>query len=279
MNYLIGKKKRTNNDFFLILSEEIEIYDLQSIDLINNWIDYDNNYNLEEDEWFGIQYFSTTNYSIPILTQDFNTAEFPQIRYTQYNEVKFFCAVQQDEEFYCFQKFTISNILKKRWISLSGEPELEVNKPILVIKAIPDAIYKKSNDTLYFRDIADAKAFFPKIIELYREATDEEIDTFLNNDFILLGDNYNTERVGTANRKRIAMAMQTLSRFSDEERGQIHSYIREYCPNLGYSEDDMSFKIENENDLKVLIFGIEQRYYTTIIGSERRLANSVLTLE
>ncbi len=36
MNYLIGKKKRTNNDFFLILSEEIEIYDLQSIDLINN---------------------------------------------------------------------------------------------------------------------------------------------------------------------------------------------------------------------------------------------------
>ena len=46
-----------------------------------------------------------------------------------------------------------------------------------------------------------------------------------------------------------------------------------------YSEDDMSFKIENENDLKVLIFGIEQRYYTTRIGSERRLANSVLTLE
>ena len=61
MNYLIGKKKRTINDFFLILSEEREIYDLQSIDLINNRIDYDNNYNLEEDEWFGIQYFSTTN--------------------------------------------------------------------------------------------------------------------------------------------------------------------------------------------------------------------------
>ena len=75
------------------------------------------------------------------------------------------------------------------------------------------------------------------------------------------------------------MAMQTLSKFSAEERSQIHSYIREYCPNLGYSEDDMSFKIENENDLKVLIFGIEQRYYTTRIGSERRLANSVLTLE
>ena len=39
-----------------------------------------------------------------------------------------------------------------------------------------------------------------------------------------------------------------------------------------------SFEVGSENELKMLLYGIEQRFYTTPVGGEKRLANSVITL-
>lgn len=272
MNYLIAKKKRTNNTFFLMLSQEDKIYELP-IDL-TNIKDYSTNYKLEGDEWFGIPSFSESNYCISLLTQDFNSAEHHQIGRNQYNLVKFFCAYQ-DEDDYCFQRFVFSNIINKKWISLSGEPEIKINQPILIIKSIPDAVYRKSTDTLYFKNLSDIKTIFPEIIELYREATDEETENFLNSEFITLSNGFNKIKVNSANRKRIAMAIETLSSLEEAQKAQIHNYIKEYCPDLEFSEDNSQFTIANEDHLKNLIFGIEQRFYTTLVGNERRLANSI----
>ena len=36
--------------------------------------------------------------------------------------------------------------------------------------------------------------------------------------------------------------------------------------------------IGSEENLKQLMYGIEQRYYTTPIGNEKRLANSITTI-
>ena len=59
---------------------------------------------------------------------------------------------------------------------------------------------------------------------------------------------------------------------------QIHNYIKGYCPELHFSEEENTFSVGSEEHLKNLIFGIEQRFYTTIVGSERRLANSISKL-
>jgi len=276
MNYLIAKKKQTGNTFFLILSQEGQIYDLPD-DLFNIKV-YNTNYKLEDDEWFGIQAFTGTAYSIPILAQNFNSAEHHQIRNSEYDLVKFFISVQ-DEDVYCFQKFVKSNIIKMKWISLNGEPRIITNQPILIINSTPDAIYKKSTDTLYFKNLVDAKAFFPKLIELYKEATDEETEDFLNSEFISLRNDFSKSKVNTSNRKRIAMAMETIKELEEEEKVQINFYIREYCPELEFSEENGQFSISNEEHLKKLIFGIEQRFYTTRVGNERRLANSISKLE
>lgn len=276
MNYLIAKKKRTNNTYYLVLSQEDRIYELPN-DLLNIKA-YDTNYKLEDDEWFGIQDFSNSNYSIPFLTQDFNSAEHHQIINNQYNTVKFFCSYQ-DEDDYCFQKFIFSNIISRKWISLSGEPEIKVNEPILILKPIPEAVYRKSTNTLYFKNLSDIKSIFPEIIELYKEATDEETENFLNSEFINLNDGFDKTNVNTANRKRISMAIETLAKLEEEHKVQIHNYIKDYCPELEFSEEDNTFSIGNEEHLKNLIFGIEQRFYTTIVGNERRLANSISKLE
>lgn len=276
MNYLIAKKKRTNNTYYLVLSQEDRIYELPN-DLLNIKA-YDTNYKLEDDEWFGIQDFSNSNYSIPFLTQDFNSAEHHQIINNQYNTVKFFCSYQ-DEDDYCFQKFIFSNIILRKWISLSGEPEIKVNEPILILRSIPEAVYRKSTNTLYFKNLSDIKSIFPEIIELYKEATDEETESFLNSEFINLNDGFDKTNVNTANRKRISMAIETLAKLEEEHKVQIHNYIKDYCPELEFSEEDNTFSIGNEEHLKNLIFGIEQRFYTTIVGNERRLANSISKLE
>jgi hypothetical protein len=276
MNYLIAKKKRTNNTYYLVLSQDELIYETPN-DLLNNK-DFDTNYKLEDDEWFGIQNFRDTNYCIPLLTQDFNSAELHQIGNNEYKKVKYFCSYQ-DEDDYCFQKFVYSNIISKKWISLSGEPVIKVNEPILVLKSIPDAIYRKSTDTLYFKNLSNIKSIFPEIIDLYKEATDEETESFLNSNFINLNEGFDKTRVNTANRKRISMALETLAKLEDEHKTQIHHYIKGYCPELDFSEEDNTFSIASEEHLKNLIFGIEQRFYTTIVGSERRLANSISKLE
>lgn len=74
------------------------------------------------------------------------------------------------------------------------------------------------------------------------------------------------------------MALETLSKFDTKEKKQIFKYISKYCNNLEVDEKNKSFSIGSEEELKELIYGIEQRYYTTEIGNEKRLANSIIKI-
>lgn len=274
MNYLLAKKKGTDNTFFHILSQENHIYELPNLDFPQN---YGVDCILEDEEWFGIPNFTETEFStIELLEQEFNSAEHHQITSRDYINVKYFCAYQDENDF-CFQRFTYGNIIERKWYSI-GDPVIKENEPIIIIKNTPDVIYRKSTNTLYFRNLVHAKNIFPKLEILYKEATDEETEAFLNSEFIALSNDFNKDKVKSLNRRRIAMVMDTLSRLNDDDKNYIHNYIREYCPDLEFSEENNQFNIGNEKHLKQLLFGIEQRYYTTQIGGERRLANSIIRL-
>lgn len=99
---------------------------------------------------------------------------------------------------------------------------------------------------------------------------------FLNESFISLQEGFSSSDVKTANRKRIALAMDILSKFETREKESVFSYILEYYPESLTA--DGRFSIGSESDLKVLLYGIEQRYYTTPVGQEKRLANSVVKI-
>lgn len=272
MNYLLAKKKKTNNTYYLVLTEETPIFKIP-LDL-KNPKNFDNNYKLEDDEWFGIKDFSQSNYSIQLVQQVFNSAEHHQIKNNEFKNIRFFCSVQE-EEHYCFQRFSYSTVINKKWFNLTGEPILKTEQPIIIIKDIPDAIYVKSENTLYFKKLIDIKPIFPNVFELYKEATDTETKKFLDNNFIQLSNNFNKDDVKSANRKRIAMAQETLSKLKPKEKIQIHNYIKDYCPELNFDDQNNTFEVSSEETLKLLIFGIEQRFYTTIVGKEKRVANSI----
>lgn len=182
-----------------------------------------------------------------------------------------------DDRFIFFQNVSKTKLVSQKKIMHLGEDfTFKTDCAEIVIKDLPDAIYDKNTDSLYFRRLESITSIFRGIDMLYREATQEETDSFLANDFITLKNDYSSSKVKTANRKRIALAAKTLSELNESDRKNIFKYIGDYCPNLKVSES--AFEVGSENELKMLLYGIEQRFYTTPVGREKRLANSVITL-
>ena len=274
MNHLLAKKTGRNGEYVKMISDE-DIFNLP--DDLDNPHEYDTDYKLEDDEWFGIENFSETDFCIDLLIEDFNSAEYNQIVLADYNRLKYLCSYQ-DDQYYYFQKLSRSQTIRRKWFTISNEPEIQNDNPIIILKELPDAIYDSEEDILYFKKLTSITTIFPRIGNLYREATQEDTEQFLENEFINLTDEYDASKVKKANRKRIAMAMDTFNAFNQQQRESIYDYIKEYCNELEFSDDDRNFNIGSEENLKQLMYGIEQRYYTTPIGNEKRLANSITAI-
>lgn len=230
----------------------------------------------EENEWYMITSFSKTKFCIEFLKEDFSSVNYEKLSRSEVDSIDYLCSIQ-DDIFY-FQNISKANLRPHKIVHIGDDFIYEENSKNININIIADAIYLKQDDTLYFQSLSKLTKIFKGIEELYREATDEETTEFLNSSFINLTSGYSTLEVKTANRKRITMALETLKKFNSKEKKQIVKYISKYCKNLRTNEDKNTFDIGSERELKELIYGIEQRYYTTEIGNEKRLANSVIKL-
>ena len=239
MNHLLARTKGRNADFFKVISNE-EIFDLP--DDLDNPIEYDSDYKLEDDEWFAIESFSGKEYYIDFLNRIFVSTEYDQIARANYGNISYLCAYQSG--IYYFQKVGTRQFISKKLLSLNSLTITE-NEPIIVINDYADAIYNKAEDILYFKNLLSISTIFRGIDVLYKKATQEDTEQFLEEDFIKLGDNYTAENVKKANRKRIAMAMETISHFNQQEKSTIFTYIRGYCEYLEFDENDSNFTIEN----------------------------------
>ena len=110
--------------------------------------------------------------------------------------------------------------------------------------------------------------------QLYKVATEDETQAFLNSEFLDVNNGFHTSNVTVPNRKRIALVNETLSRFTDDEKQAIYDYTNQYGR---VTYENGKFKIETDDDLKFVLWGIEQRFYTTPIGAEKRIANSIMS--
>ena len=73
--------------------------------------------------------------------------------------------------------------------------------------------------------------------------------------------------------------MDTLSKMSAAERDSVFAYIGGYSEGtLVFESENGVFTVANDDELKTLVYGIEQRFYTTLVGSEKRLANSIVKI-
>lgn len=244
---------------------------------LGNCVQYAPDHNLDEDSWFKVEHFSQQPFFIELLKGNFDSKDFDDLKKDQFSKIAYILAIQ-DDDFY-FQKVTSSLFIKKKIIGFGETAEIEKSVNRLIINEQPDAIYFKGDDTLVFRNLATISGIFKGIDSLYREATKQETETFLQSKFIELKNNYDASKTSMPNRKRIALAMDPLAKMSAQDKVDILSYIGDYSDQkLKFDQTTKKFEISTDDELKLLLYGIEQRFYTTLFGKEKRLANSIQPL-
>lgn len=244
----------------------VEQLDLATIEAI----DFTPSHKLEDEEWFRISNFSNQDYSIDECINDFSTASLTQIANDEYRGISAICIIQGNQKH--FQRITPTRFVdRKKILDYSGQPSIIEHRNQIEIKSVSDAIYLSQSDTLYFKSISLIKSIFPGIEILHREATQEEVDAFLGNEFIAL-ENYIPEKVGAQNRKRIADIGNKYRTLNEDKRQRLIVYARDKS---GIDLQDEAFVVRSEGDLKKLLYAMDQRYYFADIYEEERVANSV----
>ncbi|KQS19814.1 hypothetical protein ASF99_07975 [Exiguobacterium sp. Leaf187] len=256
----------------LSIDSEIELFPEYRIDHVR---EYDPKYMLDEEEYFFIKEFSEQSYSIDIIKNEFSDVDYNTLNNINENKLEYIFWINGDN--YFFQRVTPSQIVERKLISLKKNQLVEEG-PNLVIKNRADAFYNKENDILYFKNLNTIKSIFFGIDFLFKEATEDEVNKFLESKFIKLEGDYNAKSVKTYNRKRISLVSGSLNQMNLQELYSTLKYVKSYCTNLKFDETDEKFILKSEEDLKSLIYGIDQRFYTTEVSRERRLANSVTKL-
>lgn len=277
MNQLLAKiknRKQNVEEAFKKIIDNKNCYSFPNMQRV----EYNPNTLLEDGQWYCINNFSQQDYCIGLLKEEsFDSVDFVTLERSEFSKIDYLCSYQDNNYFY-FQKVRPSQLLFKKRIlfSFGSNFTYDVDNASIVINSYPDAIYKKDEDILFFQKLETISTIFKGIDILYKEATDEETTEFLNNDFIVMPETLEVSKIGKASRKRIAMAISILDRFSDSEKQEILEYTRQ---NSGLAHENGSFVINDEEDIKKLVWGITERYYETPISKEKRVANSIINLQ
>lgn len=285
MDHLIAKLKGKGINYAKLITDKI-LYD--SIPDFTSSRVYDDDYKLREEEWFVLENFSSKNYCPDLLKTSFDILNYSFLGFDGYKKIDFTIAIQGDDEHrvYIFQNVTPSSLYAKyraiAWnrilvVDDQDQPSLIEQDGLLMLKETPDCYYVKDADKLCFKNLSAITTLFHGINELYRDATDAEVETLLAWPEIQLEGGYDKSIVKTANRRRLKEAIQRYNSFSEEDKGLLAEYISEYCPALKDNQTN-KYKVGSEENLTDFLNSVNQRYYTTPINPTKRLANSVTDL-
>jgi hypothetical protein len=284
MDYLVAKTRGRQSGYALVLSNKT-VFD--EIPDFSNTRAYDDDYKLQEGEYFVLENFSSKEYCPEFVNSDFVAANYSFLARKKYEKINHIISIQENEgkHFFIFQNITSSYIYKKykalSWGGITRQTEqaqLIEEEGLLVIKEHPDCYFCREDDKLYFTKLSSITNIFRGINELYREATDEEVTAFLGLDIVNTQEGFGVEKVKTQNRRKIKEAMERYTHFNEEKKNKLPFYVSNYCPSL-FDSHSRKFNIKEEKDLTELLNIINQRYYTTELDAEKMLANSVSNVE
>lgn len=269
MDYLLAK---VLNNMRIVLADATVFTDVN----VTAELPYNDERKLQDGEWFCIQRFSEQSYFPNFPFDRFVSTDYHNISANEYEKIKYFLSIQEDSRIFHFQRvLTRSRIIQKKGIKLVNEhPVLIEMENVLTINSEPDATYYLDNDKLLFRDLSRVRPMFSGIEVLFREATDEEVDNFLNIDIINLANGFDRSKVSMPNRRRISNAITQYNAFHEDEKQTLCNYMSEYCPEI-IDPASSSVQIGSDDHLKKFIYAIDQRYYITPIRNQKRVATSI----
>lgn len=273
MDQVIAKLKRLRANPYKKLLSDTTLFSTFNPSVAST-VTYSPDHNLDEDAWFEITEFSKADFFLPELSDSLDAKNYDELRREKFGDISCLLGVQGNDVY--FQKVTPSSFLKRKIINFGDTAKLEESIDRIIVKTNPDAVFLKNDDVLLFKDLATISSIFKGIDQLYKEATEEEVKAFLDLDFIQTAHSYTYNSVSKPNRKRLAMVSKTMREMPEDQRANLIAYINEYCRNdVPLTENGKCFELSTDNHLKLVLYGIEERFYTTTHSKQKRLANSV----
>lgn len=270
MDFLFVKTKGRQGTFRKVLSNQT-VYD--DIPDFEDKRPYNDELNLRDGQWFVLEHFSEKDYAPILIKEDFNSAAWSQIDRADYGKIDYIVSVQDNGNLLIFQNVTTRLIYRRqRWLSLDEQPSLVENDHSLIINASADAYYMRDTDSLFFKRLSNITSIFSGINELYNEATDADVDSLFRLSMLHVDAGFTIDKVKTANRRKIKEALDMYNNYTAEQKTQLPNYLKKYCADLVYDEHLGKFEISTEKTLSLLLNGICQRYYTTEISNEKKVA-------
>lgn len=277
LNYLLAYRGKTA--IRQVLSTEEAIYNVN----MENQIPYTPTDQLDQDEngWFYVEGFKESEFNTTIARIGGTDVEIEElferlIELTQfqsgdYLKIKWLIAKQGDS--YYFQKVLPSSRIEHRTILTFavGNPKIkEMSNSVEVRREFPDIIYDSHADRLLFKDLSRAKEIYKDLINLYREATDEEITDFLSSreDTTI---SISIDKIGIRNRKEIARLGDKISTLSSEAKAALVTYIDTHLTEAGlHKGEDGKIIIAKPIDLSSYLALLDQRFVHSEVYSESR---------
>lgn len=264
---------KSGDDFYKLSGVDDALFDEYNVS--EGLIEYNPNTLLDDNMAYKISRFSTKEYCIDILKNTFNDTDYNE--YSNALNKEFLLNIV--DNVYYFQRITPAMLRPKRILRISNNVskqsisfEQTKRGETITLQTQPDAIYDKDKDELQFIKLNAIKRFFVGIDTLYREATNDEIKEFLNQDFIQVGKNFSFDLVMGNNRKKIALLKDKYSNCSNDEKSVLRKYIHNYDSHLAF--DGNVFEISSNKELTNLLRGLDEDYYTKPIEKQKYVANS-----
>lgn len=268
-----GAKKRKH--YSRVLKQEHNLTN-RKIPTIRESILYSPEANLEDGEWFRMEKIKASGIINEIIDKPFNQQKYNLITKEEFEYMHHMVIVQNENAY--FQKISTKHLISAPVVMFNSKPSIKKTNKMLILDDKFDAIYNFSSDTLYFKKYNALTAIFDGVTEYYKEATDEVVKKFLENDFLEIHGTFDECKVSKPNRKRVGLLVDKMDSFSVPEKQIIADYIVDYIEDMKKTDDGNKLIINNDEDLKHVLMGYLERYFTTIITNEAKLATGVMPI-
>ena len=270
MGIFIAKIKDDDERWYKIVDQVVN--DELSEIVLGDAVAYDPN-NTVANQWFKIDGFDQKEGFLPLLAQQINAADLESLDRQQYDNIEFIAFFDQGR--YYMQKITRGNYLKKKWFSWDGDIlRYQEDEGIIYINPVPNCIYDTNTRAIYFMDIAKAYGIFSNLKLDYKAATDDEANRFLQSD-IVDAQTLPIEKVGVSNRKRITSILTKYEAYTPDEKATLKEYIKKSVgANLDFDDNAKKFVVNTDTQLRLLLYGIQQRFYMPPLEDEVQVATS-----
>lgn len=272
---LAKKKRKTKNyGFFKIASDEV-LFDFDAS--IFSHVNYSPNTLIEDGEIYKIDNFSSMIFCPPWIRNTLLSTDYNDIESKDFDSISYIFQIDNLNNI-CFQVAANNVYLRKKgYLEFGEEVKRESGKTILLIKDYPDAYYEFNSDVLFFKNLAIIDRIFEGAANLYKVATSAEVTSFLSLPFLSIANGFGHQNVSVLNRKKISLCMDLFLKMNVIDQQNILNEIKIYKSDI-YDATTGQFIIDSDEKLKFFLYGIQERYFTTPVSHERRVANSIVSI-